>query len=185
MPDAEDWRDELVALLSSPNQDDWKKAFALRNAHRPSRLYRYREAIDYTFSTLSHQSIWLSEPAKFNDLLDSSVVADAIRGMNFSLKNDLAAARIKLPAEMIARLEKAEDPIGTLDQLFAESIREKVGQEKAERLKDFFRNHATTHSAEMSVLGTKWFQSKSKVTRLLWNRTGPHAMRGCVVARSP
>jgi hypothetical protein len=158
-----DWRQEMVALLLSANQADWGRAYAIRGAHLPRLLYRYRAPDERSFTALACGTVWASDASKFNDLLDTSVVADASHGMSDRIKSEAAAGRLELPAEMLARIAQADDAFAVLDDLFAESVASQAGPEAGARAKNFFRNFAGAQSTEMATRLTQWFQGKTKV----------------------
>jgi hypothetical protein len=158
-----DWREEFVYLLSSPEPEDWEKARALKLAHLPPSLYRFRPANDHSLKALERGTVWLSNASKFNDLYDTSVVVDVVRGITALFPQVASRAAAGLPAEILSRLLHADDVVAVLDRVFASEIEKTDGPDAAKKAKDFFRNFLATYSRDMTARMTTAIQHGTKV----------------------
>ena len=156
------WRQEFVRLLSSPKREDWDRARAVRLAQIPPTLFRYERPTGQSLENLRRGTIWLSAVSKFNDLHDTSVHVDALRGVNALLRKSLANGTLGLSPELFARVQGAADPIRVLDEILVAEVA-KQQPEVAEKARDFLRNFAIQHSREMTAKTSEFFQRATKV----------------------
>ena len=179
MTEGEDWRHEFVRLLSSARQEDRERALAMRLAHVPATLFRYRRPTASAIENVRRGTIWLSAANKFNDLFDTSVRVDFLAGMKTLLRQQIASRTLALPQEMLSQLENADDPVETLDEIFASEVA-KQDPDAAERAKGFFTNFAQARSEDTTAKASEFFQRATKVACLRISRDGDRPFRGIV-----
>lgn len=160
----QDWRDELVRLLSSPNQVDWDQARALKLSMMPSHLFRYRPPTKCSFDGLSRQSAWLSRAGDFNDLFDSSASMDAHRLINHLSKDDLDAGRLGLPPDVTAMMPaNVVGWVEAMDAMLERAIEKEHGAEMAKKAKGFFARFTKKQGLEMATRISAFTQRATKV----------------------
>lgn len=159
-----EWRDEFVTLLSSAVPEDWERARALKLSKVPDHLYRYYAVNENSLKGLLGSTVWLSAASNFNDLHDTSADFDAIDFVEASLRKGLEDGSLGLPPEMKDFLPPvANDMIGAFDAFLAAEVEKQAGPEAAARAKDFYKNFTQKQSREMSAIGSKFLQQRTKV----------------------
>jgi hypothetical protein len=161
---APDWREELVRLLSSPNNSDWDRAQELKLSKMPSHLFRYRGPTKYAIEGLINKSVWLSRASEFNDLFDTSATVDAHRLLNHVSQEDLAEGKLGLPPEVMALLP-ADAPgfIEAMDAALVKAIEMEHGAETAKKAVGFFTNFTKKQGIEMGTRLSEFTQAATKV----------------------
>ena len=94
-----DWKQEYKDLLASPNKSDYEKAFALKAAHLPSKLYRYRnftsESMVWRINEILSGEIYLSHPDSLNDPLEACSMVTSRTYASYSAGKELYMACLK------------------------------------------------------------------------------------------
>lgn len=106
------WIEEFVAHIESctlarPGLDE---AIALKDAHLPKRIYKYRRDGDYARANLESDTVWMASPDTYNDPYDCAFTVterDAVNALKKGLVTEFAKA-YKLPPEVSdEQIEKA------------------------------------------------------------------------------
>jgi hypothetical protein len=163
-PVNDDWREELVRLLSSTNQSDWERARELKLGKMPSHLFRYRGPTKYAIEGLINKSVWLSRASEFNDLFDTSGTMDAHRLLNHVSQEDLAEGKLDLAPEVMALLPAgAPGFIEAMDAALVKAIEMEHGAEIAKKAVGFFANFTKKQGIEMATRLSAFTQAATKV----------------------
>jgi Protein of unknown function (DUF2971) len=69
---ADQWVESFVECVNSGRiiNNRLKDAIALKDAHLPKKIYKYRCVNDYSLSNLREDTIWLASPDSYNDPYD-------------------------------------------------------------------------------------------------------------------
>lgn len=163
MAGTSDWVQEFAALLLSNEQEDWDRAFKLKLARMPARIFRYRAPTPYALQDLRDETIWLSAPDSFNDPFDSSLTVDALQPLATLLRNHLTTGGAPLPEEIVAKVLGSHDVITAMDDVFVAEVAKQVGDEQAVKAKNFFRKAIAKQGREMARRMSQALQRGLKV----------------------
>ena len=95
----DEWKQEYKKLFASPNKNDGEKANALKVAHLPDRLYRYRsftsESMMLRLNEILSGEIYLSHPDNLNDPLEACSMVTSRAFASYSTCKEIYMACFK------------------------------------------------------------------------------------------
>lgn len=132
-----DWQDTFIQLYTSTSLEDGRKAFELKRAHIPPKLYRYRavskENLDYRKQEIATGEIFLSHPGKLNDPFECWSVLHSTSPVEYADKNTYAEYYIKTGRTQELRTVLENDD--WFSALTAMQISNAASDEEAEKTK--------------------------------------------------
>ncbi|QRR07820.1 DUF2971 domain-containing protein [Burkholderia sp. MS455] len=158
------WIDDFVAKLFplDISAQELESAFLLKYQNIPNRLFKYREANEYSIKNLVDDTVWLADPATFNDPYDCHHFINYDKLSNNFLRLMPQELRDRLPQDKLEEIENsislAEDPNSAMIDILLRDVApekaaimkaallgamsamfEKMGTDGANRMKDGFK----------------------------------------------
>ncbi|HEX2878412.1 MAG TPA: DUF2971 domain-containing protein [Polyangiaceae bacterium] len=107
------WHSEFYRLLRSDDPKDTVTAYALKERHLPSRIFKYRTFNAYALENLRQSRLWMSPPADFNDPFDSSISVDLEPSLLAELTKTADSPEIVSEHDIIARAAQLTRELST------------------------------------------------------------------------
>jgi hypothetical protein len=157
------WQERFYSLLAAPSDGDEDRAFELKSANLPSKVYTYRAPDGYALEGLRDSTVWLSAAARFNDPYDSSLFMDSLGALRYQVRKILLEdpPRGLTPAD-IQIIAHATDPLQAATDLLR-GPQSDLTYEEALQLQRLLLGNARTHSLEMSGRFSALVQQAVKV----------------------
>ncbi|WP_334042398.1 DUF2971 domain-containing protein [Burkholderia ambifaria] len=158
------WIDDFVAKLFplDVSVQELEAAFLLKYKNIPHRLFKYREVNKYSIENLVDDTVWLADPATFNDPYDCHHFINYNQLSNDILITMPQELRDRLPQDKLEEIENsislAEDPNSAMVDILLRDVApekaaamkaallgvtsaafEKMGTDGANRMKDAFK----------------------------------------------
>ncbi|WP_186230886.1 DUF2971 domain-containing protein [Burkholderia gladioli] len=158
------WIGEFVSKLFPLNKSlqQLEAAYLLKYENIPNKLFKYREINENSIKNLCDDTVWLADPATFNDPYDCHHFIDYSKLLNNTFKMMPQELRARLPQDKLQEIESsallAEDPSSAMIDILLRgeppeksaimkatllgataTILEKMGADGASRMKDGFK----------------------------------------------
>lgn len=139
------WIEEFCGLLYPWDRSAVKidKAYALKRKHLPKDIYKYRtlDAKGCSLRNLEHNSIWLSNPLKFNDPFDCAMTAEIEAVINSQFVQSIPTDIIKkyrIPADVLARAQDSSNPTNVMIEWLSTTGESGINSSNVESVKEAF-----------------------------------------------
>lgn len=135
------WLDDFLALMSGStiNRDDIDGAYALKDAHLPQKLYKFREVNDNALQNLMSDTVWLCSADKYNDPYECATtwcVTDLLREAgkkDLEMIIELTGLEKQMSLVDLERVRAAHDPIREIARALL-AKEDKISEEQQQKL---------------------------------------------------
>ncbi|MBA2882071.1 hypothetical protein HNR65_002405 [Desulfosalsimonas propionicica] len=134
------WKDDFMGIMEAPTitRSGIERAMELKEAHLPSRIYRFRKVDEYSLKNLDEDTVWLSSAAYYNDpfecctKVDFEALSRAMRPTSIDEVLKKTHVEENLSVEEIEEAKASNDPLRT----FAYALLEKHDGQKLKKHDD-------------------------------------------------
>lgn len=124
-----DWKEDFLRLRFPKDGKSFQleSAYHLKYENRPKSIFKYMrfDNQNYSMEHLKYNTVWLSNPAKFNDPFDSVINIDFLKLFQASRIErfiEIAEMKHKVPKEIIEKAKLNSDPECYLQEYILKSL---------------------------------------------------------------